>query len=536
MRVKAQISACVRVAVAGAMALVDVRFRACGVRFRTGPGRASAGPAEAAQCLRSADGPEGDAGRGREDGAREQPGRPGRPAGSADPDLRRRAGPRGVRLEPDVEHDDEERHLAADRLPHHGRGDSIYTNDSFRTGAGVQQLVPWGGGRYTFGIDAVAADDEQPDRRRSIRSSIRVWPPRTRSRCCGTSRIDATRQNLLQSQKSQEIADVQLRQTLTQTSRAVRNAYFNLVNAIGQLQVAQKSLELAQTSLRNNEKKVELGTMAPIDIVQAEAEVARTEEQVIVAEGQIQIGGGRPARAHHEPVAAGLLDDEAGAGRAADARAAAARRRRRHRERAGEPHRPRSRRASRSEQTDISMKYLRNQKLPALDVIGATTTCSGVAGHAVRVRPRLGRHSRRRFSVSRSAASRDALRDVFANDFKTWSVVVQPQLSDRHERRGCRAGAGAAAARPADDQSPRSRDDRRRAGPRRRRGRSRPRSSGSRRRRKRAQLAEQNLQAEEKRLAVGLSDTFRRVPGPARPDRPAEQRAARHHRLQPGAD
>ena len=93
---------------------------------------------------------------------------------------------------------------------------------------------------------------------------------------------------MLQSQKNLEIADVQLRQTLTQTSVRVRNAYFTLINAIGQLEVAQKSLELAQTSLKNNQKRVELGTMAPIDIVQAEAEVARTEEQVIVAEGQIQ--------------------------------------------------------------------------------------------------------------------------------------------------------------------------------------------------------------------------------------------------------
>ncbi len=33
---------------------------------------------------------------------------------------------------------------------------------------------------------------------------------------------------------------------------------------------------------------MEVGTIAPIDIVQAEAEVARTEEQVIVAEGQIR--------------------------------------------------------------------------------------------------------------------------------------------------------------------------------------------------------------------------------------------------------
>ena len=86
----------------------------------------------------------------------------------------------------------------------------------------------------------------------------------------------------------QQIADIQLRQTLTQTSRAVRNAYFDLVNAIAGLQVAQQSLELAQTSLRNNQRRVEVGTMAPIDIVQAEAEVAANEEAVIVAEGQIR--------------------------------------------------------------------------------------------------------------------------------------------------------------------------------------------------------------------------------------------------------
>jgi outer membrane protein TolC len=71
---------------------------------------------------------------------------------------------------------------------------------------------------------------------------------------------------------------------VTQTSRAVRNAHFNLLNAIGQHEVALKSLELSQTSLKNNERRVEVGTMAQIDIVQAQAEVAANEEQVIVAE------------------------------------------------------------------------------------------------------------------------------------------------------------------------------------------------------------------------------------------------------------
>ncbi len=147
--------------------------------------------------------------------------------------------------------------------------------------------MPWGGGRYTLGIDASRLTTNNPTSSFNPQLDSSLAASYTQPLLRNFT-IDTTRQNLLQSQKSLEIADVQLRQTLTQTSVRVRNAYFNLINAIGQLEVAQKSLELNTTSLKNNEKRVELGTMAPIDIVQAEAEVARTEEQVIVAEGQIQ--------------------------------------------------------------------------------------------------------------------------------------------------------------------------------------------------------------------------------------------------------
>ena len=51
--------------------------------------------------------------------------------------------------------------------------------------------------------------------------------------------------------------------------------------------------------------------MAPIDIVEAEAEVASNEEAVIIAEAQIKTRRGSAAHADHEPVAAGLLDDAA---------------------------------------------------------------------------------------------------------------------------------------------------------------------------------------------------------------------------------
>jgi outer membrane protein TolC len=100
-------------------------------------------------------------------------------------------------------------------------------------------------------------------------------------------KIDGTRQQLLVSQKNREISDVQVKQSIALTSRNVKNAYYDMLYAVGNLNVQRQSLELAQQSLKDNRARVEIGTMAPIDIVQAEAEVAQREESVILAEAAI---------------------------------------------------------------------------------------------------------------------------------------------------------------------------------------------------------------------------------------------------------
>ena len=101
-------------------------------------------------------------------------------------------------------------------------------------------------------------------------------------------KIDGMRQQLLVSQKNREIADTQLQQSIANTVRSVRNAYYDLMYSIGNLNVQRQSLELAQQSLKDNRARVEIGTMAPLDIVQAEAEVATREEAVILAEAAIE--------------------------------------------------------------------------------------------------------------------------------------------------------------------------------------------------------------------------------------------------------
>ncbi len=101
-------------------------------------------------------------------------------------------------------------------------------------------------------------------------------------------KIDGARQQLLVSQKNREIADTQLQQSVALTVRSVRNSYYDLMYSIGNLRVQRQSLDLALQSLKDNRARVEIGTMAPLDIVQAEAEVATREEAVILAEAAIE--------------------------------------------------------------------------------------------------------------------------------------------------------------------------------------------------------------------------------------------------------
>ncbi|MBI4266352.1 MAG: TolC family protein [Acidobacteria bacterium] len=160
------------------------------------------------------------------------------------------------------------------------------TSDSrFTTDFGLDQALPWGG-RYSLGWDGSRStttnifSNFSPQLRSSL--SVTYSQPLLRG-----YRIDAPRQQLLVSEKNREIADVTLRQSIVTTTRAVRNAYWSLAYAIASLEVRQQSLDLAQESLRNTRARVEIGTTPPIDIVEAEAEVAQREEAVIVAEAQI---------------------------------------------------------------------------------------------------------------------------------------------------------------------------------------------------------------------------------------------------------
>jgi outer membrane protein TolC len=160
------------------------------------------------------------------------------------------------------------------------------TQDNYGSSVGANQVVPWGA-NYSVTWDTArnksnsVYDSPNP----SLASNLRFTFTQPLLRNLKT---DSARQQLLVSKMNRQISDIELRQTVLTTVRSVKYAYWDHKAAGAALQVARQSLDLAREALRNNRSKVEIGTMAPIDIVEAEAEVARRTEAVIVAEASVR--------------------------------------------------------------------------------------------------------------------------------------------------------------------------------------------------------------------------------------------------------
>ena len=161
------------------------------------------------------------------------------------------------------------------------------TTGQFFSGLTLAETLPWWGANYTANWNNSRFTTNDPTNtfnpRLQSNLSLNFTQPLLRNRS-----IDQIREQVASSRKFRDLSDIQLDSVIVQTTRAVRNAYWDLSTAINNLKAQQESLALAQQSLSDNRKRVEIGTLAPIDIVQAQAEVASNEERVIVAEAAIK--------------------------------------------------------------------------------------------------------------------------------------------------------------------------------------------------------------------------------------------------------
>ena len=88
---------------------------------------------------------------------------------------------------------------------------------------------------------------------------------------------------------NRELSDVAFRlQTIT-TVDQIENLYWNLVYAYENVKVQQENLAFAQKTLSDTKKQVEIGTLAPIEVVRAQSTVASDQQTLTLALTDLQL-------------------------------------------------------------------------------------------------------------------------------------------------------------------------------------------------------------------------------------------------------
>ena len=149
----------------------------------------------------------------------------------------------------------------------------LLTTDTLTNNYGVSQNMKWGGGSFAIGFNN--SRQEQSDlfatRNPALNANLTAAYVQPLLR---NFRIDGTRASLQITQINQQISETALRATISRTLVNVRNAYWDLVYAIASAEVAERSLALATRLVEDNQARVEVGTLAPLDVLQAQAEQA----------------------------------------------------------------------------------------------------------------------------------------------------------------------------------------------------------------------------------------------------------------------
>ncbi|MBN1273770.1 MAG: TolC family protein [Candidatus Aminicenantes bacterium] len=161
-----------------------------------------------------------------------------------------------------------------------------YSTNQNNYGGQISQLIPTGG-TFTLSVDGYKSD--------TTRRSQTINP-----RYGSTLQFDfsqpllknfgfkVNRREIIIANNNLDISEHQLKDSIIDTIYNVEETYWNLVYNIEILKLRQQSLDLARDLLEKNRRAVEVGTMAQIEILSAESEVATREADIIQAEAMVK--------------------------------------------------------------------------------------------------------------------------------------------------------------------------------------------------------------------------------------------------------
>jgi len=163
------------------------------------------------------------------------------------------------------------------------------TQDASNWNGGLAQNLRWGGGNYNLTLNNTRSTSTSTVNLYNP-SYQPLWSAQFTQPLLRNFRTDNNRQQLQVTKLNRDISDVQLKATITNTVSNVRNAYWDYVFAVQSVDVAKQSLDLANKQVEDNQTRVQVGTMAPIDVVQAQAQAASALQNLVVAQASMRTG------------------------------------------------------------------------------------------------------------------------------------------------------------------------------------------------------------------------------------------------------
>jgi outer membrane protein TolC len=161
------------------------------------------------------------------------------------------------------------------------------TSTTTNWSSGIAQNLYRGGGNYTLNWTNSRLNSPSTVNTRNPQLTSGLQANLTQPLWRGF-KIDANRAALKTNRLTQENDQITLTTTVATTQANVRNAYWDLVFAIQAVEAAQNSFDLAARLVQDNQSRVEIGTLAPIDVVTAQAEQATRRQTLVQAQATVR--------------------------------------------------------------------------------------------------------------------------------------------------------------------------------------------------------------------------------------------------------
>jgi HAE1 family hydrophobic/amphiphilic exporter-1 len=167
-----------------------------------------------------------------------------------------------------------------------GAVNGAVTQKRFFGSAGVNGFSPIGGGTYSADFNSSRTTSSSTnsllDPQYPSAFTLSYTQPLFRN-----FRFDNNRRQIEIARKTLGLTDAQFRQQAIEVIAQVEQAYWDLVFALRNLSVQIDAVKQARTQLESNQRLVEKGVLAPIDVVAATTQITTFEQNVYTAQESV---------------------------------------------------------------------------------------------------------------------------------------------------------------------------------------------------------------------------------------------------------